>query len=169
MTGILGQLRPYAENAPLGTLIFAAFAVAVALWSLVAQKRLARGRAAIDFFLKTEMDSAMLLAFDAYNAGIAELRKNPPMAEFKTTKEYRAIRTYLDINELMAIAVFKKVFSMQVCFHFWCNTLKSVQEESQSVIDDARREHNGERRYVGLLALNRLWCSRPKFYQRWRR
>ena len=116
------------------------------------------------------MDSAMLKAYDAYTSGIAELRKSPPMAmaEFKKTEHYRAIRTYLDINELMAIAVDKKVFSMQVCYHFWCNTLKSLQEDSQLVIDEARREHNGDRRYVGLLALNRKWCSPPKFYQRWR-
>jgi hypothetical protein len=159
MAGFLTQLQPYAVDAPLGTLIFAASAVFVALWSLLAQKKLARGRAAIDFFLKTEMDSAMLKAFEACRVAIGELNKNPTMSQFKTTEHYRAIRTYLNINELMAIAVSKKVFSMQVCYNFWCNTLKTLQEESQSVIDDARKEHNGDRRYDGLIALNRLWCG----------
>jgi Domain of unknown function (DUF4760) len=166
---ILAQFHPYGEDAPLGTLLFAVFAVTIALWSLFAQKKIARGRAAIDFFLKTEMDSAMLKAYDEYNLGLNELRNNPSMIDFKTTEHYRAIRTYLDINELMAIAIHKKVFSMQVCYHFWCNTLKSLQEDSQKVIDEARRERNGDRRYVGLLALNREWCDPPKFYQRWRR
>jgi hypothetical protein len=68
----------------------------------------------------------------------------------------------------MAIAVFKKVFSKQVCYNFWCNTLKTLQEDSQPVIDEACREHNSDRRYDELIALNRLWCGpAAKRHQLW--
>ena len=113
------------------------------------------------------MDSAMRDAFKAYREAIEELNKNPPMSQFRTTKHYRAIRTYLDFNELMAIAVSKKVFSKQVCYNFWCNMLKTLQEDSQPVIDDARGERNSDRRYDELIALNRLWCGPARCHQLW--
>ncbi len=157
MTGALELLKPYAVDAPLGTFCLAALTVGVAFWSLNSTKKIARGRGAVDFFLKTEMDPAMLKAFEEYRAAIGVFQQSADLQEFKQTKHYGAIRTYLDINELMAIAVAKKVFSNGVCYAFWCNTLKTLIEETPRIVEDARAEHNGEKRYDGLVALRKRW------------
>ena len=52
-----------AKLAPIGTAFIAILAASIALWSLCTQKSIARRRAAIDFFPKTEMDDTMLKAY----------------------------------------------------------------------------------------------------------
>ena len=169
MPWLVTILDPYATIAPLGTLLFAALAFGVAFSTLNAQKRIARGRAAIDFFLKTEMDASMLEAYEKYKEAIEQLKNSSSIQMFKTTPAYDAIRTYLDINELMAIAVSKNVFSMQVCYNFWRNVLREIAEEAKPVIDDAQLEKLGANRYDGIIDLNKLWSGPSQFYQFWRR
>jgi len=53
----LVTLKEAAEYAPLVTASVAALAPLVAVVSILVQKGIARKRAAIDFFLKTEMES----------------------------------------------------------------------------------------------------------------
>jgi hypothetical protein len=57
-------LEELAKIAPIGTVIIALSALGVATWSLLAQKGVTRRRAVIDFFLKTEMDEKLLIAYD---------------------------------------------------------------------------------------------------------
>jgi hypothetical protein len=69
------EIVPYAQ---IGTAFIATAALGVATWSLATQKAVARRRAAIDFFLKTEMDEKMLAAYNIYvtsKAQIAQFRR----------------------------------------------------------------------------------------------
>jgi hypothetical protein len=68
--------------------IVALSALGVATWSVLAQKGVARRRAAIDFFLKTEMDEKLLAAYDNYRAGVDELRKAVDYDDFCKSNHY---------------------------------------------------------------------------------
>lgn len=48
---------------PIGTVIIALGALGIPTWSLLAQTGVSRRRAAIDFFLKTEMSEKLLIAY----------------------------------------------------------------------------------------------------------
>ena len=64
-------------------------ALGVATWSLLAQKGVARRRAAIVFFLKTEMDEKLLVAYDKYRSGIAALEGTSDLETFLKTVHTR--------------------------------------------------------------------------------
>jgi hypothetical protein len=73
------DIAPYAQ---IGTAIVAIAAVVVATWSLLAQKAVARRRAAIDFFVKVEMDEKMLKAYDLYVESKAKMPSSSSMKSF---------------------------------------------------------------------------------------
>jgi hypothetical protein len=75
-------LEKLAKIAPIGTVLVALSALAVATWSLLAQKGVARRRAAIGFFLETEMDEKLLAAYDKYRSGLNILRSATGLDEF---------------------------------------------------------------------------------------
>jgi hypothetical protein len=115
-----GCLEEVAKIAPAFTAIFAAVAVGVAWWSLAAQKRVARRRAAIDFFLKTEMDKEMLEAHQRYLDAVKVLKAEPDVRRFVDCKKhYNAARSYLNVHELIAVGVLQKVFDNSVSRSYW--------------------------------------------------
>jgi hypothetical protein len=46
-----------------------------AVWSIVSQRSIARKRAPVDVFIKTEMDEKMIVAYDRFHTGLNEMRK----------------------------------------------------------------------------------------------
>jgi hypothetical protein len=84
------------------------------------------------------------------------MEKQPSMDEFAKTPGYKSIRTYLDINELLAIGVRKKVFDEGICYGFWHGVLDRVATRARPVIDHARRPPH-ENSYENLLALHARW------------
>ena len=82
-----------AKVAPAATALVAFCALVVALCSLGNQKSIARKRAAIDFFLKTELDDKLLDAYAKYKKALLCLAKAESVEEFVTTDEYQAIET----------------------------------------------------------------------------
>jgi hypothetical protein len=106
---------------PLATASIALCALVVAWISIWTQKAVARRRAAIDVFLKTEMDKEMLAAYSKYTAALKKLKEVGSIEDFACSSEYQSIRTYLDINELIAIGINRKVFDQRVCYGFWYN------------------------------------------------
>jgi hypothetical protein len=90
------------------TAIVAVFAVVVAATGIGIQWWLARKRAAIDFFLKTEADKHLLDAYDEFHAGIEQMN-TMDIDVFCTSKDerirkhYFAVRRYLNIHELVAV------------------------------------------------------------------
>ena len=54
-------LETVAKLAPIGTALIALSAAIIALLAILAQMHIARRRAAIDFFLKTEVDTHTLI------------------------------------------------------------------------------------------------------------
>jgi Domain of unknown function (DUF4760) len=157
-----------AKLAPIVTAFIAMCALFVAMRSISTQKAVARKRAAIDVFLKTEMDREMLAAYSGYDAALRNLEKVASIEDFSRTAEYRSIRTYLDVNELISIGINRGVFDERVCYGFWRTILATACRDAAKVIDYARRQPNGEHTYDQLLLLNARWTCRSRFWQRWR-
>lgn len=62
---------------------------AIALVSIIVQRNLARRRAAVDFFLKLEMDEKMMQAFERFESAIEQLK-----AELIDKLTQKCIRTF---------------------------------------------------------------------------
>jgi Domain of unknown function (DUF4760) len=158
-----------ASLAPLAIAFVGFCALCAALWSIGAQKRLARRRAAIDFFLKTEMDDKMLQAWDNYLIAVKELKNVSSMKEFELTEKYRHIRAYLNIHELLAVGIRNKVFDRRVCYDFWGDVLLNACNESQKVIEYVQCIPNGKATYADLLKLRQRWIRPKRLFPVWRR
>lgn len=154
------SLEEAAKLAPIATASIALCALLVAMISISTQKAVARKRAAIDVFFKTEMDKEMLAAYSGYTAALKKLEETNSIDDFSSTPEYQSIRTYLDVNELISIGISRKVFDERVCYGFWYTILTTACRDAAKVIDHARRKPNGER--------NARWTGRPLIWQRWR-
>ena len=96
------------------------------MFTLRAQVSIARKRAAIDFFLKIEMDQAMLDAFTKFKGGLKAAKDFTKMDEFETAKlaEYEAVALYLNTIELICVGINQKVFDQRVCYGYWMDILK---------------------------------------------
>jgi hypothetical protein len=72
------------------------------------QRHVARQRAAIDFFIKTEMDRHLLDAYDEFWTGIDRMSA-VGVSDFYGSKDkdvrrdYFAVRKYLNVHELIAV------------------------------------------------------------------
>ena len=71
-----------ARYAPMVTAAVAVLAFGSAICGIGVQRSIARKRAAIDFFLKTEMDEKMWDAYHNSRKGFGALRAGVPMGEF---------------------------------------------------------------------------------------
>jgi Domain of unknown function (DUF4760) len=127
--------------APIVTALIAFGAASVAAFSLRAQVHIARRRAAIDVFLKTEMDQGMLTAYREYVEGLELSKQYDNIDQFKkdNQKTYWAVRTYLDVNELICIGINHKAFDQRVCYGFWYGILNKARTEAAEIIDHVRQ------------------------------
>ena len=146
--------------APVITALIALAAATVAIISLLTQKEIARKRAAVDVFLKTEMDKEMVKAYRAYEDGLEKSKQYQDIDHFQKAdiEAYRAVRTYLDVNELICIGIERKAFDQRVCYGFWHGVLNRARTEGAAIIDHARAApEGGERTYEHILSVNERW------------
>jgi hypothetical protein len=164
------NFEQFARIAPLGTALIALVAAVIAVISLRTQVNIARKRAAIDFFLKTEMDPALRLAYGKYTEGLEASKQCSSIDHFKqkAPDKYQNIRTYLDINELICIGVNEKVFNQRVCYGFWYNILKFAATQGKEVIEHARSQEGEEGTYDEILKVSNRWLGTARPWQRWR-
>jgi hypothetical protein len=155
--------------APIITAVIALGAAWLALSSLRTPTDIARKRAAIDVFLKTEMDREMLTAYQQYEAVLEKSKRYQNIDQFKESEAeaYWAMRTYLDVNELICIGINREAFDQRVCYGFWHGILYKARTEGAAIIDHARKPPDGERRYEHILSVNERW-RRPG-NEKWRR
>jgi hypothetical protein len=154
----LDRLLPYA---PLITAAIAVSAGIIALLSIRAQKKIARRRAAIDLFLKTDLDAAMLAAYGSFNANIAALQ-NPIVDD----QAYRNVRDYLNIHQLIAVGIDDKVFDERVCYNHWSGVLVRHCKAAEKVIIHAC-DSNNNYTYYHLKRRNKKWARRLNRWIKW--
>jgi hypothetical protein len=146
-----------AKLAPIGTACIATLAALIALWSLCTQKGIARRRAAIDFFLKTEMDEKMLDAHKRFRCAVKALNAEPDIETFANTDEYRDVCSYLNVHELMATGVHGKVFHGRICRSYWMGELERACRDCNRVLLYLRNDPAEKLTYVELQKLNSKW------------
>ena len=149
------------------TAIVAALALLVAISGVAMQWLVARKRAAIDFFLKTEADAHMIAAYDKFWAGIRQMR-SMDVAVFcrsedeQTRKHYFSIRQYLNIHELVAVGIKNGMFDRDTCYDFWSGVLLRSVEEARPVIDFVRGRPGREMTYHEMMKLYQEWKARER-------
>jgi hypothetical protein len=161
------ELEAIAKFAPIGTVVVALAALSVATWSLLAQKGVARRRAAIDFFLKAEMDDKLLKAYDSYRAGVEVLKGTTDLTQFCTTKHYQAVRSYLNVFELMAVGIENETFDERICYVFWKGFVLDAMNDTAKLIDHLRKAHNADLYFRSFRRLHYRWMTNPELAIRW--
>jgi hypothetical protein len=155
--------------APIITAVIAFGAATLALISLRTQVDIARKRAAIDVFLKTEMDQGMLAAYREYEAGLKSSKGYQDIDQFEKDQPhlYMAVRAYLDANELICIGINHKAFDQRVCYGFWYNILNKARTDGAEIINHARKPADGGHTYDHILDVHARWLRSGN--EKWRR
>lgn len=156
------------KYAPIATAVAAVFGFLLALVTLCVQRRIARRRAAIDFFLKTEMDDKIVKAFVDFKNAVKELKNAQSMEEFESTDAYTKIRQYLNIHELMAAGVHNKILDQRICYEFWEYELVRAYMDTKRLIDFERAKPGCAETYTELIRLQKTWSGQHRIWQRWR-
>jgi Domain of unknown function (DUF4760) len=122
--------------APIVTAIIAFVAVVVALLSILIQRNIARRRAAIDFFLKAEMDRSMIELSDHFREAVPKIRAAVSIPEFIATNrdDYKKIRSFLNVCELIAVGINYNIFSEKVALAYWGDVLPRSFEAAAPLI-----------------------------------
>jgi hypothetical protein len=148
------------------TAIAAIFALGIAAISVLTQREIARKRAAMDFFTKTEMDKHTLDQHELYKKAIKELdeysQANKPLEKFAETEAYWHIRGYLNLHELMGVGINRDVFDDYVCYDFWSRELFRACRDAGPLIKWVRTQPGESATYIELLAVNKRWRNRDR-------
>ena len=149
-----------AKVAPLATAFIALVAAIIALVALFIQRDTARRRAAIDFFLKTEMDEKII---DTYNDFLDLVPQIPAIISRPTLsrrdEEYKKLRTWLNICELIAVGINLGAFSERVSYDYWGYVLPDSFRGARLFILHIRRTPGlgAAATYADLEKLCRKW------------
>jgi hypothetical protein len=164
------RFLPYA---PFATAFIALGALVTAIVAICMQTLVARRRAAIDFFLKTDLDHNMLEAHREFRAAVKALKVHLTVGQtvkaFEETQEqaYRHILKYLNIHELVAVGVKNSVFDKDVCFNFWGDVLVHHANEAAAVIDyEIECEGTPSAAFLELRHLSAEWSERTKNWRK---
>ena len=117
-------------------------AATVAICAIWYQGVIARRRASIDFFFKTEMDKASLDLYKDFKTNITSLQTIPekqfPVAGSAYDK-YLDIRAFLNICELIACGINEKAFSERISKSYWGDVLPECYRKASPLIQHIRR------------------------------
>lgn len=158
------------NHGPTAAALVALFGVVVAICAICTQRSIARRRATLDLFFKTEMDKAVVDALHDYEASLAKLKDH---GRFYEVEDYRKLRVYLNIHELVATGIDRKILDETICYDFWSDELVRAYKalitpyDGKTLIDHIRIRENSRERYAQLKKLGKCWEAKDK--RRWRR
>jgi hypothetical protein len=160
-----------AQLAPIATASIAFIAFLVAIASVLIQKNLARRRAAIDLFFKIDVESAGKEVYLQYLKGVDELEKIPPQDSldiFERTDHGQAINKFLDINELIAVGIYHRIFDHRICYDYWSYILCECRESCARMIAQSQKKNGAHKTYEHLVLLHKSWEKDWKLWPYWR-
>ena len=83
----------------------------------------------------------MLVLWRDYLKGLDALKSNlANMTAFSKTDAYAHIRQYLNVHELMAVAVENKALDDRICYEFWSDELERAVANAKPVIEFVRSQ-----------------------------
>jgi hypothetical protein len=147
-----------------GVALSALFVAAAGIWF---QRHVARQRAAIDFFIKTEMDKHLLDSYDAFWSGIDKMN-SMSVSDFygskqkEVRKHYFNVRKYLNVHELVAVGIKREILDDGICFDFWCDVLLRGVDAARPIIEYVRTQPGHDATYDELLVLHARWKAMAK-------
>ena len=132
----------------------------LAIW---AQMHIARRRAAIDFFLKTEIDEAAINLYKTYKAKAPSMTSIPDPLD-ATKRDYDDIGAFLNICELIAVGVRKRAFSKSVSKAYWGDIIPDSYQTAKQLINYIRNTPGEGSRltYVDLEKLAKRWDAKDR-------
>jgi hypothetical protein len=139
-----------------------------ALWtaynSLGSQREIARKRAAMDFFTKTEMDKNTLDQHKEFKKAVTEFAKfrgkKDGLDSFASTQDYLRIRDYLNLHELMSVGIERNVFDDDVCYDFWSGELFRAYRDTHDLIQYVQELEGEADTYCELKMVHKRWVLR---------
>ena len=153
-----------AQLAPMATATVALTAVVVATIGIAVQRIIARKRAAVDIFLKTEMDKHLVEAWDALELAVVELRAASSVESFCSESRYKEhylnMRRYLSIHELIAVGIKNRMFDEGICFDFWGDAIERHFKSTCDVIEYIRRQPHHLTPFLEFERLSLRWIAR---------
>lgn len=159
----------YLGNAPQWVTALIAVGALLAAWvSIKSQREIARKRAALDFFAKTEMDKDLLSAHVAYGAAVGRMQQfidqGGSIDSFVTTggEDYWAIRSYLNLHELMAVGIKRDVLDDNVCYDFWSGELERCHLKTKALIDFIQKMPDEDGTYCEMIRVAERWRRRGR-------
>ncbi|PJG56617.1 hypothetical protein CVM73_03445 [Bradyrhizobium forestalis] len=152
------KLLPYA---PLITPLVGIIAGCIAFYSIHVTRSIARRRATIDFFLKTEVDSSIVKLFQSFDDHVEavskEIRGGKTLKEIVKSPEYKTVHACLNIHELIAVGIHNKVFDEKVAYNYWSGALVGHCKDAAEIIDFSRSDPDDLSAYIAMLDLNKRW------------
>jgi Domain of unknown function (DUF4760) len=149
------------------TAAVAFFALIAAFRSIESQREIARKRAAMDFFVKTDMDSHTLVQHKNFKKACEKLKEhlsvNKPLEEFFGTDEYNSIRDYLNLHELMGVGINRQVLDDSVCEDFWAGELHRAWRDTKPLIEWIQNLPDEAGTYVELVKVYKRWHASDKY------
>jgi Domain of unknown function (DUF4760) len=152
-----------AKLAPIGTALIVLIAAIIALGAMWVQMHIARRRASIDFFLKTEMDKTVIDLYNKFKANAPVIAFVPDPSDL-TRSDYNDTRALLNICELIAVGVNKGAFSKSVSEAYWGDIIPDAYQTAKQLINNIRTTPGEGSRYtyVNLEKLAKRWAKRNK-------
>jgi len=145
--------------APIGTASIALIAALIALGAIWAQMLIARRRAAIDFFLKTEIDDTAINLYKKFRTNALSITSVPPLVALRD--DYHDMRAFLNICELIAVGIKKGAFSRSVSYDYWGDVIPKSYRDAKQLINDIRRTpgEGSQHTYIELEKLAERWTN----------
>jgi Domain of unknown function (DUF4760) len=148
------------------TAAIAVGALIAACVSIGSQREIARKRAAVDFFTKTEMDRETLQANEKFNKAVKSLKvfldEGKSLVKFVDTQEYWDIRGYLNLHELMAVGINKRVLDVDLCYDFWSGELLRAYADTKVLIEHIQAQAGDRFTYCEMIEVAERWKKRDE-------
>lgn len=163
------QLDWLVDIAPLITAIIATAAAIIAFSAVYVQRDTAKRRAAIDFFLKTEMDEKIIEAYNEFQKMLPNVPTIVARQSLeKTDKDLLVLTRWLNICELIAVGINLDAFSDKVSYAYWGYVLPDSFKQTKAIIDKIRsteslegaRKLGGQQSLCDLEKLCLVWSKR---------
>ena len=155
--------KSIAEFAPIATAMIAFVAAITGYFAIQAQQQIARRRAAVDCFLKTEIDPYAVGLYHKFRAAVLTMQEFADQPNVELHKDFRDLRGFLDICELIAVGIKEKAFSERISFEFWGHVLPQTLKDARPLIDRIRKipGEGSKDTYCDLEDLCERWAKKP--------
>src|SRR5262245_64353866 len=150
------------DFAQIFTACIALLAALIAVSSILNQRSIARRRAAIDFFLKTQMDATGIELYNDFRRIAPGIAAITSMESFVATPEHSRVRAFLNVCELISVAINENVFSERVSYAYWGDVLPWSYQAAEPLIQYIRQRQGEGTPYTyrDLERVAKLWAER---------